>query len=102
MNEAKHTPGPWRPHHTGATRVIANVPGHEGETHTICNTWSSPLSPPRTEAAANARLIAAAPDLLAVVEALMQAERDGYTGSLPHALILMYRDAHAKAKGGAS
>lgn len=64
----RHTPGPWRTHHSGATRVIADVPGSPGDIHTICNTWSSPLSPPRVEGEANARLIAAAPDLLAVAE----------------------------------
>ena len=71
MTEVQHTPGPWRPHHNGATRVIAPVPGEPNEVHTICNTWSSAYSPPRWEAAANARLIAAAPELLAALRGLL-------------------------------
>ena len=63
-----HTPGPWA--------IIADVPGHEigyraiaavedGElAETICN--PSPMG------AANAALIAAAPDLLAALQALVE------------------------------
>ncbi len=111
----KHTAGPWSVSHEdfrtndGQRAVMAPDPEHGRRRVALIDPAAGHFTrggrfvgdPACGEMAANANLIAAAPDLLAVVEALVQAERDGYTGGLPHALILMCRDAHTKAKGGA-
>lgn len=94
MTDTKHTPGPWE--YVPATEnhgpYVANVVGN-----TVCDCYmlTDPLSGPRKPvqfcyemAPANARLIAAAPELL---EALMQTR----------AFILSeYEDEGAKALDG--
>jgi hypothetical protein len=76
MSEAKHTPAPWHFLEEGDTESDHNI----GKPFTICggddddladvfdNTHST-VSISREEAIANARLIAAAPDLLAALKA---------------------------------
>ena len=59
MSEAKHTPGPW-------LADGASVYEERDDFSVICNFWSSSL--PEWEA--NARLTAAAPDLLEALEEL--------------------------------
>lgn len=78
-NETKHTPGPWTPAketaHTRAqvfeggdyARQIADVFGESYETR-----------------AANARLIAAAPEMLACLKAWIEAERDAHFEEQAH------------------
>lgn len=64
MITAKHTPGPWTA--TGFRQMVVNAPSGD----TLClapATASSGLD----EIAANARLIAAAPELLASLEAVL-------------------------------
>lgn len=77
MSEAKHTPGPWRlPHFVSEDSgcdcgyifanddrmgAVASVHFHKRE----CDD-----NPPKDEAKANARLIAAAPDLLEALKAV--------------------------------
>lgn len=65
--KAKHTPGPWCPFDNGNnTHNIISYGG--GRTGLVGVTFSLPVSPEDNEEAteeANARLIAAAPDLLA-------------------------------------
>lgn len=56
-NEAKHTPGPWRMHDMESFTVVAGKPS-------ICIANANALHRSEAENDANARLIAAAPDLL--------------------------------------
>ena len=67
QREAQHTPGPWR---LEAGRTIVTSSGafylaYGSDAHTSLPHFTSP-----TELDANARLIAAAPDLLAALEAV--------------------------------
>lgn len=70
MGATKHTPGPWE------ARTFL-VRGGVRMSDTICHVGSSTSLPPSRshESAANARLIAAGPDLLAALTALL----DRYT-----------------------
>lgn len=56
MTEAKHTPGPW----TAVGNVVVHAQGVGPRYLADCNS----VDVPRPQQAANARLIAAAPDLL--------------------------------------
>lgn len=95
---ASHTPGPWR-------AISLNVWDDNGGERKICNCDVGPLHG-YAEDEANARLIAAAPELL---EALQQAEkrlakyheRDPLNAGLDNTLGWV-RAAIAKAQGGAS
>jgi hypothetical protein len=98
MNTTKHTPGPWQvsPHSniTSKSLVVAKVEQMPGNYE--------------SEKQANARLIAAAPDLLFALEACME-NMEGMLGisdfgsptegDFPLAIV---RAAIAKAKGGAA
>ena len=69
----KHTPGPW---HVGEERGFANNRVWAVDRkHPIAMLLSQGMSPPDLdpEAQANAKLIAAAPDLLAALETLCKA-----------------------------
>ncbi len=65
MNDAKHTPGPWRVTESNLRKVVSDsLDGFDplaGE-NVIGGAWTGP------RAYANARLIAAAPDLLEALE----------------------------------
>lgn len=75
--EVKHTPGPWRiggPENKGAEGNIlgpSNTRQKGDITHAICVMYA-PHSPFKDEDKANARLIAAAPDLLVNLEQLIR------------------------------
>jgi hypothetical protein len=106
MNEAKHTPGPWE------YRVAANYVGFSiAPVNTVVTLAAveRPRGNPETlnvtcfnfpgDTEANARLIAAAPDLLeACKAALNDMECDDFASET---LTKMIRDAIAKAKGEA-
>lgn len=81
----KHTPGPWR--YITGTWVLG------GDLQVVART-SWPSDPPRNgeEMRANARLIAAAPDLLHVAEMVLRGAADG-------ALYGFAEAAVRKAKG---
>lgn len=90
----EHTPGPWTRHGLG----ISKDAGEYGYAVALCD---SPVPP--GEAEANARLIAAAPDLLTALEALMpmleahQAQDKSLT-TYGHEIINAGRAAVAKAQ----
>ena len=91
-----HTPGPWRAHGF----VVA---GGQGELRVV-HTGSGNV--PRAEARANARLIAAAPDLLEVAKmaatvAAMECGMGDEPGFAPADLLKVARAAIAKAEGTA-
>lgn len=112
MSGAKHTPGPW---------VLATVPTSVGTCHKIGPFPNGSRAPTfacvyadghrlgidddnqaPAELAANARVIAAAPDLLEALQRLHEAcVKDGWPayGAHPHAMEVA-RAAIAKATGG--
>jgi hypothetical protein len=74
MAEGKHTPGPWYISKKGGSFCVdAPLEGEEpGDTdYRIAKTYASPFSPAPAQSAANARLIAAAPDLLAACQRVL-------------------------------
>ena len=102
--ETKHTPGPWRCGEQGAQgydsiRIHTGKPArNEAERRTelmICDVFGHSAAENR----ANARLIAAAPELLAALEELLviTADRLRYQGDE----VLNARAAIAQAKGEA-
>lgn len=73
MNEtvAQHTPGPWRVHvdeHRGGPFIMA-VPAPGLNEYSVARTYDIPYKGARE---ANARLIAAAPELLAAARAVWE------------------------------
>jgi hypothetical protein len=100
VSEAKHTPGPWNAlfDQDGSFEV-------ECETHAIAN--RGPLRQKAEESIANARLIAAAPDLLHALTILhdeCSVTRDGVLAVGPmiepsEGAVLAARAAIAKAEG---
>ncbi len=98
---SKHTPGPWeangyhiRQRVTG-TRSIAEV-AYTGPHHTPAHEYPKSC---RLVDEANARLIAAAPDLLEALEAIMGSDVFEWNGSAAFWLQDKVRAAIAKAKG---
>lgn len=96
----QHTPGPWRiDEEQGQPYVI------DEQDAGVCTVWRQPLDPPEW-ADASARLIAAAPDLLAALESVQSAmlarDTDKSDAARFHRYTLVSRDvaaAIAKAKG---
>jgi hypothetical protein len=89
MSETKHTPGPWR--YEPGTKTIRAVPSNYWLA--TMDSWDGAV-----DNNANARLIAAAPDLLAALQALADKCVPGctpYAKELPAA-----RAAIRKAEGG--
>lgn len=82
MSDVKHTPGPWH---------VANGCQIRGAKDQIAKAWMMRNG----EGLANARLIAAAPELLNALEAITEA----YDTSLPEYKVA--RAAIAKARGEA-
>jgi hypothetical protein len=103
MAEAKHTPGPWlfEPHNGYGAKDPDGEPWPFGYISTAHPSpifeLSTPLVFPHEELVANARLIAAAPDLLAACQAVLGEWRDGYGLDC----IEQLRAAIAKAEGRA-
>jgi hypothetical protein len=96
-----HTPGPWeangyhiRQRVTG-TRSIAEV-AYTGPHHTPAHEYPKSC---RLVDEANARLIAAAPDLLEALEAIMGSDVFEWNGSAAFWLQDKVKAAIAKAKG---
>lgn len=76
MTQAKHTPGPWNAeiYEHGEFAIEAHGQGHSGGTLVICSRNRHQGRP--TEFEANARLIAAAPELLSVLKMVQEAAID--------------------------
>ena len=110
--ETKHTPGPWEADYGCTVGHIKSVwPGHEhGMTPTVARyDMCAPSILGADEPQFNAHLIAAAPELLAALERLLQANEADYE-HLPDATVRVSfetnsmaikqaRAAIAKAKG---
>ena len=84
MSEAKHTPGPWSVPHFAQDEVGCDCAYVlcDGVMGAVCTITVSKEGddPPIEQAKANARLIAAAPDLLAALKRVENSWRDKYTG----------------------
>lgn len=92
---AKHTPGPWElTHYVSGTWVVA--PKADSVEITVCC-----LPNETVHSTANARLIAAAPDLLEAAKAILQAWQDSPKSHQPHWSKAVNAAAHAirKAEG---
>ena len=95
MSESKHTPGPWVTEHGSLYDAITSADGD------IC-TWNHLVGRSRPPQKANARLIAAAPELLEACEDLLSDyEHLAYEPKMPpvrRRRIERARAAIAKAK----
>lgn len=109
---AAHTPGPWSigAPANGVSRIYASGrhPDGSGATLIICDLWRSAL--PDRDAEANARLIAAAPDLLFACRELVgefdrrdaeDREKPGHFGFQESFGLQCARTAVLAAEGGA-
>ncbi len=81
MSTKTHTPGPWRVHPKNNERVIQS----SEDIAVMCGIFRDTI-----EREANARLIAAAPELLAMVKKLRNYV--GHYASMPHAHPDAYKD----------
>lgn len=93
MTQTTHTPGPWSLRMTGWQTNPAAIysPRRPGAVACIPARTSVPLD----EQSANARLIAAAPDLLAALEELLPM----WSSGIDEPWVERARNAIAKAKG---
>ena len=104
----QHTPGPWStdlPEHEEPYQDIRIQAGTRG----ICRVWmdDAPVHDYNAEQLANARLIAAAPELLEALKAFDELIAFQYTGSRDamsalQAAAFKAHDAITKATGGAA
>jgi hypothetical protein len=93
MSESKHTPGPWVVHAGKMHGFDCYVANPNGDAE--CGTWL--VAGVRwTE---NARLIAAAPELLAALQAHVDAHQPPTSAKRRHAAYLAAQAAIAKATG---
>lgn len=104
MDKVKHTPGPWRavdcyPEHPGTSIDILGHPDYAfGGEYFLCRIECTLTTPSVTTA--NARLIAAAPELLAVALKCEECRDNGWEwGALIEELQDIARSAIAKATG---
>lgn len=98
MSNTRHTPGPWRVEDSDPPQITTN-PALAGGARTIAEMRIVAYSDLR-ERAANARLIAAAPDLLA---ACKSAERHFVGMDIDTGTVMdLLHAAIAKAEGGAT
>jgi hypothetical protein len=89
--KTKHTPGPWKAYNQIGSRILQSW--YVGsDTAAVCRVGDGALSPEET--VANARLIAAAPELLAALNLIIAAY-----GNLQSGAIDLARSAIAKAEG---
>ena len=95
MTMVTHTAGPWALPALDATNRFHVGQVVDGDGATICIAYGT-----NSETVANARLIAAAPDLLEACEAAVKATGGSqYWNGETHAFLLLCEAAIAKAKG---
>ena len=101
MSNSKHTPGPWSLKDCGYKFIVSKT-GDGYITRDVCRMDGSTMAAFAQEA--NARLIAAAPDLLAVVKQMQSALSRCFGAHAPdegdrHRALAQARAAIAKATG---
>ncbi len=90
--QATHTPGPWAANDDGL--VLGNLDNYEGEAPLVCTCGSADdFNMEPALHLANARLIAAAPDLLDALETIAAGNTD------PDRMVEIAREAIAKVEG---
>lgn len=95
-----HTPGPWRIDGLTKRGVYARITG--GDWYYFAKVVVKFADEPSPVGAANARLIAAAPDLLEALEKILVSDREGYPNcNLFSDDLARAKAAVAKAKGEA-
>ena len=96
MSDAKHTPGPWVILlDDDAIEIVGNADERSVPVADIMLDEHTSFAPQMIEAVANANLIAAAPDLLEVLEQCFLMK----TVLIREGMYQMVKDAIAKAKG---
>ena len=93
MIEVKHTKGPWATDEDDHDAPHQNIKVKAGKHHTVCTVWidDAPVRDFNSAQQANARLIAAAPELLEALQEMVEiAESQGH-------IVKRARDAIAKA-----
>ena len=97
MDEAKHTPGPWLTHKEGFSSIYIESRIGGGMLQEVAS--CGPTGEGSDQQEANARLIAAAPELLeALAEIVSAADGEGWNQLDPS--LSKARAAIAKATGG--
>ena len=93
---AQHTPGPWwvRTDAGIPLQIMGSATEKDPQYNPVTRRGTTFIAPASDEAMANARLIAAAPELL---DALQNLENDD--GKIPEHAWKLVQDAIAKAKG---
>lgn len=72
MSNAQHTPGPWKINKTGSENFIGiSADGH----YSLADVWMIDDGVTREQMEANARLIAASPELLEALKTMVDAIR---------------------------
>ena len=102
MNEAKHTPGPWFTHREGFSSVYIEARIGGGMLQEVAS--CGPTNEGSDQQEANARLIAAAPEMLEALKAMIDAERVYESGGRSSEELDALEKAHAaitKATGRA-
>lgn len=99
MNEAKHTPGPWFTHREGFSSVYIEARIGGGMLQEVAS--CGPTNEGSDQQEANARLIAASPDLLEALAEIVSAADGGCWNQLDPSFSKA-RAAIAKATGGAA
>lgn len=102
MSESKHTAGPWRFEWDGSEAVIIGRPTWPCARHRLEGEWRIAVTDDLIdehpeEALANARLIAAAPELLARLDEIVDALQSGYVPEANGEILRAARASIAKA-----
>jgi hypothetical protein len=103
---SEHTPGPWVSRDVGDDQDadfgqwVVEIPETAG--NTVIRLWFGDMESNTGEDIANARIVAASPDLLAACEAIYRVAEDAFLPGPVHISISerdQLRDAIAKARG---
>ena len=96
-----HTPGPWADDKAAHDAPYQDIDIKAGSHRTVCTIWidDAPVHDFNAEQNANARLIAAAPDLLEALEDLIRNHKENKGEGLGIGPLMKAKAAIAKAKG---
>lgn len=100
MRKTKHTPGPWAigKNHDAESEDFIIRQGDDPDSPAIASAFVDHIGLTEEESMANARLIAAAPELLAALERLVSACEKGDPETIAENVVFAKRNIR-KAKG---